>query len=85
MSFHEVPLKIEQIARRAATKIFDKNSRKEEEVKSTDFQKVDINSLKTMRSRSFGGEYLCSSIWKELGITNFLLPKRGFPKHYPYT
>ena len=83
MSFHEVPLKIEQIARRAATKIFDKNSRKEEEVKSTDFQKVDINSLKTMRSRSFGGEYLCSSIWKELRITNFLLQSGVSPNTIP--
>jgi len=82
MSIYEVPLKIEQIARRAATKIFDKNSR-EEQSKSTDFQKVDITSLKTMGSRSFGGEYLCSSIWKELGISNFLLQSGVSPNTIP--
>lgn len=71
MSFYEIPLKIEQIARRAATRISDKNSR--EEVKVTDFKEVDIASLKTMRSRTFGGEYLCHSIWEELQINNFLL------------
>ena len=71
MSFYEVPLKIEQIARRAATRIFDKTSR--EEIKGADFKEVDIASLKTMRSRTFGGEYLCNSIWEELKIDDFLL------------
>lgn len=71
MSFYEVPLKIEKMARRAATRIFDKTSR--EEVKGTNFTEVDITSLKTMRSRTFGGEYLCNSIWEELGITRFFL------------
>lgn len=71
MSFYEVPLKIEKMARRAATRIFDKTSR--EEVKGTDFKEVDIASLKTMKSRTFGGEYLCHSIWEELKINNFLL------------
>ena len=71
ISFYEVPLKIEKIARRATTRIFDKTSRKE--VKDTDFKEVDIASLKTMRSRTFGGEYLCNSIWEELQINNFLL------------
>ena len=70
-SIYEIPLKIEKIARRAAGKISDKTSR--EEVKSTDFTEVDITSLKTMRSRTFGGEYLCNSIWEELGITRFFL------------
>jgi len=70
-SIYEIPLKIEKIARKMATRIFDKNSSEEE--KNTDFREVDITSLKTMRSRTFGGEYLCNSIWEELGITNFFL------------
>ena len=81
MSFHEVPLKIEKIARRAATRIFDKTST--EEVKNTDFKEVDIASLKTMKARTFGGEYLCSSIWKELQINNFLLQSGVSPNTIP--
>jgi len=80
-SLYEVPLKIEQIARRAATKIFDKTSR--EEVANTDFKEVDIASLLTMRSRTFGGEYLCNSIWEELQINNFLLQNEVSPNTIP--
>jgi len=76
MSICDIILEMEKIARGVAIKIFNKNSREEKELKSTDFQNVDINSVKTMRPRSFGREYLCNSIWKKLGINNFLLQSR---------
>jgi len=83
MSICDIILKIKKIARGVAIKIFNKNSRERKESKSTDFQNVDINSVKTMRPRSFGRKYLYNSIWKKLRINNFLIQSRISPNTIP--
>jgi transposase len=44
------------------------------------FRHVDVNSLDAGQVRSVGPEYVCHSVWNELGISNVLL-SNGLPKH----
>ncbi len=70
-SFIQVDEKINKYAKQAADKIFEKQSREDVDKKSTDYQNVDLNSLEVENARSFGAEYVCHSVWKELKIDNF--------------
>lgn len=65
-SFENLPLDFEKVARSTASKIFDKRAEENKDSRATDFRNIDINSLEASESRSFGGEYVCDSIWNEL-------------------
>lgn len=71
-SLVELDKTLERGAREAARKIFKKQSEQLEEKQASDFQTVDVNSLETELPRSLGPEYLCHSVWKELGMSEFL-------------
>lgn len=71
-SFESLPLNLEKMARSTASKIFDKRAEENKDLEVTDFRNIDINSIEASESRSFGGEYLCDSIWKELEMNSFL-------------
>jgi transposase len=82
-SFDNIPAEIEKIARNTATKIFDKRAEANQDSESSDFLMFDINSIEASKSRSFGGEYLCDSIWNELEMNEFLkkmdIPEKTIP------
>ena len=67
----ELDKTLEKRAREAARKIFKKQSEQLEEEQASDFQTVDVNSLEVESPRSIGAEYLCHSVWKELGMEKF--------------
>ena len=78
-SFESLPLDLEKVARSTATRIFNKKAQENKDLQSPDFKNVDLNSIEASESRSFGGEYLCNSIWNELKMNDFL-KKTGFPE-----
>ena len=78
-SLIDLPLELEKIARNKASRIFDKRAEEVKETKNTNFRTIDLNSIEASESRSFGGEYLCDSIWNELDMNKFL-KKRIFQR-----
>jgi hypothetical protein len=82
-SLEDLPLDLEKVARSTASKIFSKNAKENKESESTDFHNVDIKSIEASESRSFGGEYLCDSIWNELGMNDFLQKMHISEKNIP--
>ncbi len=62
---------IEKQARQAADKIFRKQAEEISKEREKDFQDVDINSIQPDQVRTIGAEYVCNSIWNELGLNNF--------------
>jgi len=78
-SFDELPLEIEKIARTSASKIFEKRAKEHKKSDTPEYRTIDLESLEATKSRSFGGEYLGDSIWKELRMNEFLL-KEGIPE-----
>jgi len=70
-SLVELDKALERSAREAARKIFKKQSEQLEEKQASDFQTVDLNSLEIESPRSLGPEYLCHSVWNELGMKEF--------------
>ena len=82
-SFDELPIDIEKVARNTASRIFNKRAKENKDLDSTEYHNIDLNSIETTQSRSFGGEYLCDSIWNELGMNEFLIneriPERAIP------
>lgn len=73
---------IEKHAKKAARSILEKRSRDTAMDKVSDayaqsdqphFQHVDINSFEADTPRSVGPEYVCHSIWRELGISDVLV------------
>lgn len=70
-SLVELDKALERSAREVARKIFTKQSEQLEEKQASDFQTVDLNSLEIESPRSLGPEYLCHSVWKELGMEEF--------------
>lgn len=80
---------VEKLAKKAAQSILEKRSRDAAMDKVSDaytqsdeplFQYIDINSFEAATPRSIGPEYVCHSIWKELGISDVLL-SNGIPEH----
>ncbi len=82
-SLIELPMDLEKIARSKASKIFSKRAKEVKESKTPDYHYVDINTIEASESRSFGAEYLCDSIWNELGMNEFLksmkIPENTIP------
>jgi transposase len=82
-SLMDLPLNLEKIARSKASKIFDKRAEEVRDSAAPNFRNIDLNSIEASESRSFGGEYLCDSIWNELGMNNFLkqmnIPENTIP------
>ena len=82
-SFESLPSDLEKVARSTASKIFDKRAEENKDSEVTDFKNVDLNSIEASESRSFGGEYLCDSIWNELEMNSFLkkmkIPEKTIP------
>jgi len=82
-SFESLPLDLEKVARSTASKIFDKRAEENKDLEVTDFRNIDINSVEASESRSFGGEYLCNSIWEELKMNSSLkkmdIPEKTIP------
>lgn len=78
-----LPLDLEKVARTTASKIFDKRAEENKDSEITDFKNIDLNSIEASESRSFGGEYLCDSIWDELEMNSFLkkmnIPEKTIP------
>ena len=82
-SFDELPIDIEKTARKSASRIFDKRAKEHQDLDSNDYHHIDLNSIQATRSRSFGGEYLCDSIWNELRMNAFLINARIPEKTIP--
>lgn len=74
-SFVEVEERVEKYAQQASQKIFQKRAEYVKEEQPSEFGEVDVTSLEAESCRSLGPEYLCNSIWEELGIDGFLLDK----------
>jgi transposase len=68
LSAYPIDAKVERYAKTAFNKITRKQSREQSAVKITDYQKVDVNSIKANNVRSYGPELLCHSIWNELSL-----------------
>ena len=82
-SFESLPLALEKVAKSTATRIFNKKAEENKDSESHDFHNVDVNSIVASESRSFGGEYLCDSVWNELEMNSFLkkmnIPEKTIP------
>ncbi len=74
-----LPLDIKKMARNKASRIFDKRAEEVKDTENTNFRNIDLNSIEASETRSFGGEYLCDSIWNELDMNKFL-KKRIFQR-----
>jgi transposase len=79
-SFTELDEDLEKKATESARKIFKKQSSELSETAERDFQSVDVNSLATELHRSLGAEYVCHSVWQELGMDTFFL-QQGVTAH----
>jgi transposase len=79
-SLFELDQNIERNARQAANKIFEKRARQIDAEISDDFQLVDTKSLDVAKPRSLGAEYVCHTIWGQLGLDAVLL-RCGISKH----
>jgi len=78
-SLIETEAEIETLARHYADLFVDKNLRTQNEQKEDrpDYEEVDVNSVKTSRLRSIGGEYVANEILDRIGFSE-ILTKLGF-------
>ena len=79
-SLFEIDQRLERHARQAADKIF---ARRAEEINAEtvdDFQMVDTQSLNVSSPRSLGAEYVCHSMWRQLGL-DAVLRQEGISAH----
>ncbi len=70
-SFVEVDSKIEKYAQTISKKLFHKRAQEEEEKRPPDYQSVDTSSVQISAPCTLGPEYVCHSVWKELGLPDF--------------
>lgn len=77
-SLFELDQELEHHARRAADKIFAKRAEELNAGSGDDFQMVNTRSLEVATPRSLGGEYVCHSVWEQLGFSA-LLRRQGVP------
>lgn len=70
-TFEKIDSKLEKQARIAANKIFKKQAKEINSDREENFQEVDVNSLEVEAPRSLGAEYICHSVWNELGMNDF--------------
>ena len=73
----EIDLEIEKTAQSAVKKIFKKQST-EQKTKGSEYKSVNVNSLNAGSVRSLGPEYVCTKIWEELKIDDFLIDNNVF-------
>ncbi|MDP6136168.1 MAG: IS1634 family transposase [Arenicellales bacterium] len=79
-SLFDLDQNIEQHARRAANKIFEKRAEEINDERPDDFQLVNTKTLEVSRPRSLGAEYVCHSIWKQLDF-DAVLRRQGISEH----
>lgn len=79
-SFLNLDNDLEKEAKLAARKILKKQSQDISSEEEADYKNIDINSLEVEHPRSLGAEYICHSIWKELGLNQFFR-ENGVSKH----
>jgi len=65
--------KIEQLAKKAAQRIFSKTSEPVIAEHNSEFKEIDVTSIEGSEIRSIGPEHACHSIWQELGLSEKLL------------
>ena len=82
-SLFEIDPDIEHHARLAANKIFTKRADEINARTVKDFQMVDTNSIEVSTPRSLGAEYVCHSMWQQLGFNNVLREKGISPQAFP--
>ena len=75
-SLFEVDQEIERYAKEAADKIYRKRAKEINAEEAEDFQMVDTKSIEVSAPRSLGAEYVCHSMWRQLGF-NTVLRKQG--------
>jgi len=75
-SLFEVDQEIERYAKEAADKIYRKRAKEINAEEVEDFQMVDTKSIEVSAPRSLGAEYVCHSMWRQLGF-NTVLRKQG--------
>jgi transposase len=83
--------KIESHAQEAVCRIVKKRSEEQAIAKTLDgktdqapdYQNVNVASFEAAEPRSLGPEYVCHSIWKELGINDLLLSRGVSPHSLP--
>ena len=79
--------KIARYAQKAVRSILVKRSNEEslpitlDTPTVTDYQHIDAASIEASESRSLGPEYVCHSIWKELGLNQLLLSEGVTPQN----
>ena len=79
-SLFEVDKNIEQHARDAANKIFEKRAEEVNDKTEDDFQMVNTKSLDVSRPRSLGPEYVGHLVWRQLGFDD-VLRREGISEH----
>lgn len=79
-SLFELDQNIERHARQAANKIFEKRARQIDAEIEEDFQLVDTKSLDVAKPRSLGAEYVCHTMWRQLGL-DAVLRQCGISEH----
>ena len=77
-SLFEIDQHLENHARRAADKIFAKRAEQLNAESGEEFQMVDTRSLEVSGPRGLGAEYVCHSMWEQLGFAS-LLRRQGVP------
>jgi hypothetical protein len=78
-------------AQQAVRSIFEKRSKQQvldnfnehESSPQPEYQNVDVASIETSQLRTLGPEYVCHSIWKELGLNQLLLAQGVAPQSLP--
>lgn len=82
-SLFEIDENLEQHARRAADKIFAKRAEEVNAESTDDFQLVDTRSLEVSTARALGAEYVCHSVWEQLGFATLLRQEGVSPRVVP--
>ena len=79
-SLFELNQQIERHARQATNKIFSKRAEEINAESGDDFRMIDTKSLEVSKPRSLGVEYLCHSMWQQLGL-DAVLRHQGISPH----
>lgn len=82
-SLLEIDHQLEHHARRAADKIFAKRAEELNAESSDEFQMVDTQSLEVSTPRALGAEYVCHSVWEQLGFAALLRQEGVSPRVVP--
>lgn len=82
-SLFEIDLEIEHHAKWVADKIFTKRANEINAETVEDFQMVDTKSIEVSTPRSLGAEYVCHSMWQQLGFNTVLLGQSISPQALP--